>query len=154
MLTDTSDRGKLITSFKHIRPEPEKQIPGGTYAYIKVFDVTKKDEDREVVAVGYAQMYFKDTEFNKQLGRKWALQYALGLNKTALRRQQDKGNKPQASIYSGEFSKEFRQAIWKSYWEGHRMGPLNKVARLQAKITELEAIISKTVECFTEKASG
>ena len=141
MITDISDR-KLITSFKHVRPDQSAGIPGGTYAYIKVFDASKKDEDRKIMTIKYAQMYFKDKEFSKQLGRKWALQYALGLNKVALRRQQKPGHKPQESVYSSEFTKEFRQAIWKSYWEQHRMGPLSKVARLQAKIAELEATIS------------
>lgn len=148
MITEIG-RKTYITTFKHVRPNPETQVLGGTYAYIKIFDLSLKDEEREVVAVGYAQLYYKDKDFNKQVGRKWALQYALGLNKIALKRQQGKGHKPQESIYSTEFPKEFRQTIWTSYWKSHRMGPLNKVSRLKAKIAELQAASLSDVKAAT-----
>jgi len=144
------DGQKMITTFYHVLPNKATQTLGGTYCYIKEFDESLKDEDRSVVAVGYAQVYFKDKDFNKQVGRKWALQYALGLNRIALRKQQAKGRKESSTIYGDQFTKEQRDIFWSEYWRSHRVGPLSKVRRLEAKITELEAIISKTSESSSD----
>lgn len=138
MISDVSGR-KLITNFKHVYPNKQTGEPGGTWCYIKVFDPSKKDEEREIVSIGFTVLYHKDEQFNKQVGRKWALQYALGLDKKALWRQHTKGRKDSGSCYDTKFTKAERAAIWQEYWRSHRIGPVNKVKLLEGKVAALEA---------------
>ena len=142
MINEVAGR-KLITTFQHVQPNPETKERGGTWCFIKVFDSALKDEQREVVATGFAAMYYKDKDFNKQVGRKWALQYALGLDKAALKAQHGKGRKESASVYSAGFTKEQRQVFWDEYFRTHRVGPLNRAAVLAAKLAKTEAKLAE-----------
>jgi len=147
MINDVDGR-RLITTFQHVQPNPETKERGGTWCFVKVYDPALKDEQREVVATGFAAMYFKDKDFNKQVGRKWALQYALGLDKAALKAQHVKGRKESASVYGAGFTKEQRQAIWTEYFRTHRVGPLNRAVVLANKLAKAEAVITKLEEAL------